>query len=67
MGHSGGPTGLPDWTKDGTILAFRHLEQLVPEFDQFLAENPIVLPGLSPQQGSELLGYVDNGCYGTVL
>jgi hypothetical protein len=37
-------------------LVFRHLFQLVPEFNSFLKHNPIVLPGLPPDQGSELLG-----------
>ncbi|KDQ59140.1 hypothetical protein JAAARDRAFT_57097 [Jaapia argillacea MUCL 33604] len=49
-------TGRPTWAKDGSFLVFRRLAQLVPEFNQFLADNPIVLPGLSPEQGSELLG-----------
>jgi deferrochelatase/peroxidase EfeB len=62
MGHDGGPSGLPEWTKDGTILAFRHLKQLVPEFNHFLEANPIVLPGLPRDQGSELLGYFDSIC-----
>ncbi|KDN45326.1 hypothetical protein RSAG8_04913, partial [Rhizoctonia solani AG-8 WAC10335] len=46
----------PDWALEGSFLAFRQLEQLVPEFDKFLADNPIVLPGLTREQGSELLG-----------
>jgi len=46
----------PSWTIDGSFLAFRQLEQKVPEFNRFLADNPIVIPGLTPQQGSELLG-----------
>jgi hypothetical protein len=35
---------------------FRHLEQLVPEFNQFLEVHAIQDPGLSPKEGSELLG-----------
>nr|UQK85149.1 dye decolorizing peroxidase [uncultured fungus] len=46
----------PDWTKDGSFLVFRKLAQLVPEFNDFLAKNPIVLPGLTPEAGSEFLG-----------
>ncbi|CAE6479622.1 hypothetical protein ACGC1H_002442 [Rhizoctonia solani] len=46
----------PDWALEGSFLAFRQLEQLVPEFDKFLTENPVVLPGLTREQGSELLG-----------
>jgi deferrochelatase/peroxidase EfeB len=46
----------PEWAIEGSFLAFRQLEQLVPEFDKFLIDNPIVLPGLDHKQGSELLG-----------
>jgi deferrochelatase/peroxidase EfeB len=56
FGQEGSPEGLPEWSKDGTFLAFRQLEQLVPEFDKFLSDNPIDLPGLDREKGSELLG-----------
>ncbi len=46
----------PAWAVDGSFLAFRYLFQLVPEFNDFLNKNPIVLPGLTPKQGSEFLG-----------
>ncbi|KAJ7886486.1 fungal peroxidase [Mycena leptocephala] len=46
----------PAWAKDGSFLVFRQLKQLVPEFNKFLTDNPIVEPGLTPEQGSELLG-----------
>ncbi|CAE6483679.1 unnamed protein product [Rhizoctonia solani] len=48
--------GRPEWALEGSFLAFRQLEQLVPEFDKFLADNPIILPGLTREKGSELLG-----------
>lgn len=32
-------TGRPSWALDGSFLAFRYLQQLVPEFDHFLALN----------------------------
>jgi len=55
LGENGdGITGRPDWAKDSSFLAFRKLQQLVPEFNQFLTDNPI--KGLPPAQGSELLG-----------
>ena len=50
------PVSRPAWALDGSFLAFRYLPQLVPEFNLFLKENPIPIPGLSPTQGSELLG-----------
>ncbi|CAL1715804.1 unnamed protein product [Somion occarium] len=46
----------PAWAVEGSFLVFRYLSQLVPEFDDFLKKNPIVLPGLTPEQGSEFLG-----------
>jgi Dyp-type peroxidase family len=35
---------------------FRKLQQFVPEFNEFLAKNPIPDKGLTPAEGSELLG-----------
>lgn len=32
-------TGRPSWALDGSFLAFRYLQQLVPEFNQFLTSN----------------------------
>ncbi|KAI0788098.1 Dyp-type peroxidase [Fomes fomentarius] len=46
----------PDWTLDGSFLVLRYLSQLVPEFNTFLKNNPIVAPGLTHKQGSELRG-----------
>ncbi|KAJ7098358.1 hypothetical protein C8R44DRAFT_748201 [Mycena epipterygia] len=55
LGEDGDGT-RPAWAKDGSFLAFRQLKQLVPEFNKFLTDNPINEPGLTPQQGSDLLG-----------
>ncbi|KAG8736145.1 hypothetical protein FRC10_009653 [Ceratobasidium sp. 414] len=46
----------PSWATEGSFLVFRQLSQLVPEFHDFLDKNPIVLPGLDPKLGSELMG-----------
>ncbi|KAJ7723416.1 fungal peroxidase [Mycena metata] len=46
----------PAWAKDGSFLVFRQLKQIVPEFNKFLLDNPIHIPALTPEQGSELLG-----------
>jgi len=46
----------PAWAKDSSFLVFRKLKQFVPEFNDFLNKNPIPDPGLTPAQGSELLG-----------
>jgi hypothetical protein len=57
LGETGDTTTRPAWAQDGSFLAFRQLKQLVPEFDKFLADNPISEPGvLTTAQGSALLG-----------
>ncbi|KAJ7636939.1 fungal peroxidase [Roridomyces roridus] len=56
LGESGDTGTRPAWAQDGSFLAFRQLSQLVPEFNKFLTDNPIVMDGLTPQQGSDLLG-----------
>ncbi|KAF8625445.1 hypothetical protein AX17_006846 [Amanita inopinata Kibby_2008] len=37
------------WMIDGSLLAFRYLFQLVPEFDKFLEDNSAMIPGLSKE------------------
>ena len=49
------PIPRPSWALDGSLLAFRYLFQLVPEFNTFLKKNPLNV-GIPPDQGSELLG-----------
>lgn len=44
------------WATDGSFLAFRYLFQLVPEFNQFLEQNALSVPGLTRDQGRDLLG-----------
>ncbi|KAK7059634.1 DyP-type peroxidase [Favolaschia claudopus] len=57
LGESGDfGRGRPAWAKDGSFLVFRQLKQLVPEFNKFLVDNPIVGNGLTREEGSELLG-----------
>nr|WAW38305.1 DyP-type peroxidase [Mycena epipterygia] len=56
VGETGDSVTRPAWAKDGSFLAFRQLKQLVPEFNKFLADNPIRAPTLTSQQGSDLLG-----------
>jgi Dyp-type peroxidase family len=56
IGEPGDTTSRPAWAKDSSFLVFRKLRQFVPEFNHFLSQNPIKDPGLTPAQGSELLG-----------
>ncbi|KAF8698268.1 hypothetical protein RHS03_07693, partial [Rhizoctonia solani] len=49
----------PEWAKNGSYLVFRKLAQLVPEFKNFLKENPVKSFGgrtLSPEEGADLRG-----------
>ncbi|KAJ7081603.1 dye-decolorizing peroxidase precursor [Mycena belliarum] len=46
----------PSWAVDGSFMVFRQLQQLVPEFNQFLTDHPLDTDTLTPEQGSELLG-----------
>ncbi|KAF9466754.1 hypothetical protein BDZ94DRAFT_1280704 [Collybia nuda] len=58
LGHEGDPnlSSRAPWVVDGSFLAFRYLFQNVLEFDNFLRDNPVPLAGLTPEEGSELLG-----------
>ncbi|KAF8584882.1 DyP-type peroxidase [Ramaria rubella] len=47
----------PDWAKDGSFLAFRQLKQLVPEFNKFLTDNPVMVSEVkTAEQGRQLMG-----------
>ena len=57
MGQPGDPVkARPTWSKNGSILVYRHLVQLVPEFDQFKRDNHLLSHKLSITEGAELLG-----------
>ncbi|KAJ6536896.1 hypothetical protein B0H19DRAFT_1182080 [Mycena capillaripes] len=46
----------PGWAKDGSFLVFRQLQQLVPEFNKFLADHPVGPESLTRDERSQLLG-----------
>lgn len=56
LGEVGDLSPRPAWAKDGSFLVFRQMEQLVPEFNKFLEDHPLSVPGLTVQENSELLG-----------
>ncbi|KAI0204929.1 Dyp-type peroxidase [Astrocystis sublimbata] len=60
-GGSNDPQGVkrPPWALDGSLLAFRYLKQLVPEFDAFLEANS--LPGKADLLGARLVGRWKSG------
>lgn len=56
LGAQGDSTSRPTWAKGGSMMAFRQLQQHVPEFNAFLNQNAIIMPGFSQAQGAEFLG-----------
>ncbi|KAF7323748.1 Fungal peroxidase [Mycena kentingensis (nom. inval.)] len=56
LNNTGDAIARPDWTKDGSFLAFRQLKQLVPEFNKFVNDNPLPVKGLTKKQQSDLFG-----------
>ncbi|KAF5374576.1 hypothetical protein D9757_010184 [Collybiopsis confluens] len=46
----------PFWAQDGSFLAFRQLQQRVPEFNKFLLDNALSEPNFTLEQNAELLG-----------
>nr|WAW38284.1 DyP-type peroxidase [Auricularia mesenterica] len=56
LGEAGDTIARPAWAKDGSFLAFRQLQQLVPEFGGFLNTAAPSVPGLTGSQSADLLG-----------
>ncbi|KAF8480542.1 Dyp-type peroxidase [Gautieria morchelliformis] len=58
MGQPGDTSAAtrPVWAKNGSILVYRHLDQLVPEFDKFKHDNPLFPLELGIEKGAELFG-----------
>ena len=58
MGQDGDPNKAqrPSWAKNGSILVYRHLDQLVPEFDLFKRKNALRVKEIGVEKGAELLG-----------
>ena len=48
-------TNRPPWAKNGSILVYRHLDQLVLEFNKFKLDNPLHPLKIGLEQGAELL------------
>ncbi|KAH7096160.1 DyP-type peroxidase [Auriculariales sp. MPI-PUGE-AT-0066] len=56
VGESGDPSVRPAWAKDGSFLAFRELQQLVPEFAKFVTDNAPPVPGEDPKDYAGIFG-----------
>lgn len=54
LNETGDSTPRPAWAKDGSFLAFRKLQQFVPEFNKFLLDNPT--NGSSELTGARMVG-----------
>ena len=57
--ESGATIKRKDWTKDGSIMAFRKLKQKVPEFAKFVQDNAVpesTHPELTDQERADLTG-----------
>ncbi|KDQ17406.1 hypothetical protein BOTBODRAFT_106029, partial [Botryobasidium botryosum FD-172 SS1] len=51
------PVVRPSWAVNGSFLVYRHLNQLVPEFNEFVRDNALNTTGtMTQEQGAELLG-----------
>jgi Dyp-type peroxidase family len=57
-GRLGDSTLRPLWAIDGTFMAFRYLQQFVPEFNKYLLDNSVqnTAKTLTVQEGADFLG-----------
>ncbi|KAK7442720.1 dye-decolorizing heme-containing peroxidase [Stygiomarasmius scandens] len=56
LGTTGDSIARPDWAVGGSFLAFRKIQQMVPEFTKFVADRPLAVPELTEQENSDLFG-----------
>ncbi|KAF5375784.1 hypothetical protein D9757_008981 [Collybiopsis confluens] len=58
VGEQGDPSlsSRPAWALDGSFLAFRQLQQRVPEFNKYLLDNALSEPNFTVQENADLLG-----------
>ncbi|KAL0569478.1 dye-decolorizing heme-containing peroxidase [Marasmius crinis-equi] len=56
LGEEGDNTPRPTWAKDGSFLCWRQLQQLVPEYHEYLDQNAPNVDGLSRDEAVHLFG-----------
>ncbi|KAJ8093938.1 dye-decolorizing heme-containing peroxidase [Marasmius tenuissimus] len=56
MGEEGDKVRRPGWAKSGSFLAWRQLEQLVPEFHRYLNDTAPDVKGLNRDEAIHLFG-----------
>ncbi|KAJ5726993.1 hypothetical protein N7493_006020 [Penicillium malachiteum] len=59
-GHEGDGQTQPAWVKDGSFMVFRDLQQLVPEFNNWMEDNAHLAPFTQdhPKPGEKLAAYM---------
>ncbi|KAK7444358.1 dye-decolorizing heme-containing peroxidase [Stygiomarasmius scandens] len=56
LGADGDLFARPQWAVGGSFLAFRQMQQMVPEFNKYVRDNAVMLPGLSQTENFNLFG-----------
>ena len=56
LGEEGDDVSRPAWAKSGSFLCWRQLQQLVPEYHQYLDSNAPDVAGLSRDESVHLFG-----------
>jgi len=56
VGEPGDSTTRPSWARGGSFLVFRQMQQKVPEFNKYLMDHALNVPGLTQQENIDLLG-----------
>ncbi|KAK7437243.1 dye-decolorizing heme-containing peroxidase [Stygiomarasmius scandens] len=49
-------TSRPSWATGGSFLAFRQLQQKVPEFNKYVQDHALNVPELSDEENADLFG-----------
>ncbi|KAK7442721.1 dye-decolorizing heme-containing peroxidase [Stygiomarasmius scandens] len=56
LGTTGDATTRPSWATGGSFLAFRKMQQKVPEFNKYVVDHALAVPGLNQQENTDLFG-----------
>jgi len=56
LGAAGDATTRPSWAAGGSFLAFRKMQQKVPEFNKYVADHALAVPELNQQENTDLFG-----------
>ncbi|THV00299.1 fungal peroxidase [Dendrothele bispora CBS 962.96] len=56
VGTTGDSGTRPTWAAGGSFLAFRKMQQKVPEFNKYVIDHALSVPGLNQQENTDLFG-----------